>query len=90
MLSKHASINIKLIYKTFGDLGKNTLYILIVHELFSVYIYRWVMRFYNDAQIYHLIIYVIIQVIIGVIIGMGMNKIKNIFDSFFGKQRKFI
>lgn len=75
MLSKYISVNmlygIKKLLKWFGE---NTLYIVIVHQLFSSYIYRWILCYLNDEYIYHMVIYIFVQLIIGTLIGMVISK----------------
>ena len=77
MLSKYISANmLSGIKKLLKKLGENTLYIVIVHQLLSPYIYRWILLYLNDEYIYHMVIYILVQLLIGILIGMMKSKLK--------------
>ena len=69
MLSAYISSHLPLIAKTFSVIGKNTMYILVVHGLFGVFINSLVvLRFHQDYSAF-LICSLFLQTAVGVVIG---------------------
>ncbi len=63
------------IAKLLQQVGKSTIYILIIHTLFHWHVYMWVAHIWQEGYFPHLLITVIIQVFAGVVIAMIVRKI---------------
>lgn len=87
MLSSYIKNNMfAVLGNLFKLLGKNTLYILIVHTLFNGYINQYFARYFDSEYIYHMIFRLVIQLLLGVIVGKIISFIKYRYLSLTNKN----
>lgn len=75
MFFREVSKMCKGIVKPLELVGKGTIYVLIIHTLFNGYIYKWVMRIWQEGYFIHLMMTVIIQIFAGLIVAIVVKQI---------------
>ncbi len=58
------------------DLGKSTLYILILITLFSGYFNRFVGRRFGEGYIYHMAITIVLELIVGMLVWLAVSRVE--------------
>lgn len=67
-------------------IGRYTLYIFIVHDLFGDYIHNYIYHSLNTDTIYYMIFHTLVQLACGVILGLIFDKC--ILKPFKNKKHK--
>lgn len=75
MSSKYIATNmLRAISDMLEKVGENTLFILVVHTIFNVYINAWLAKYFNPENIGHMAISIILQICLGTMVGACIKR----------------